>query len=196
MNRFLGRARCCRKVLAWTHLGSGLSLAGYGMVWVKDIFMTLHAAHPHRESVHVRHVHGCHVSCMRGADIQVPPWEVPAPTPRMPDHEACCHHPHPLGGAADGKERSLMWVRLRRIVEMDEADQLMPHQSVSSRAPTRRRDRRARPPPREWTALRPWPTRRLQAHPSTPPGVLVATCPYQGTQRHPYGPPRTKEAST
>ena len=97
------------------HLGSGLSLAGYGMVWVKDIFMTLHAAHPHRESVHVRHVHGCHVSCMRGADIQVPPWEVPAPTPSMPDHGACYHHPYPPGGAAEGQERSLMWVRLRRI---------------------------------------------------------------------------------
>ena len=108
--------------------------------------MTLHArTPPESESVHVRHVHGCHVTCMRGADIRVPPWEVPAPTPRMPDHGACCHHPYPLGGAADSKERSLMWVRIRRIVEMDEAGQLTPNQSVSPCAPTRRRDRRVRP---------------------------------------------------
>ena len=151
--------------------------------------MTLHArTPPESESVHVRHVHGCHVTCMRGADIRVPPWEVPAPTPRMPDHEACCHHPYPLGGAADSEERSLMWVRIRRIVEMDEAGQLTPNQSVSPCAPTRRRDRRVRPPLRGWTALRPQPTRRLQAHPSTPPGVLVATCPYQGTQSTPRAP--------
>ena len=95
--------------------------------------MTLHArTPPESESVHVRHVHGCHVTCMRGADIRVPPWEVPAPTPRMPDHEACCHHPYPLGGAADSEERSLMWVRTRRIVEM--ARQVSSHQ-ISQSAP-------------------------------------------------------------
>ena len=63
-----------RRGLGAPHLGSGLSLAGYSIVWLKDISMTLHArTPPESESVHVRHVHGCHVTCMRGADIRVPP---------------------------------------------------------------------------------------------------------------------------